>query len=378
MPVPPRQQLDKMLASCEQMEATDLHLTGGELAFVRCQGQLVPLGTEPISESDVLEMATSLMSPRQREHFESERSVDIAYSPPGSSRFRINVFRERGRVAIAIRRLEDGFRSLQGWNLPPQLNDLAQLRDGLVLVTGPTGSGKTTTLATLLNDINRHRSCHIVTIEDPVEYIHHNQRSLVHQRELHTDVMSFAEAVRSSLREDPDVILVGEMRDNETIQAAITAAETGHLVFSTLHTSDAVGAIDRMIGVFPSEQQRLVRQQVSMVLRAVIAQRLLPSRTRVGRVPAVECLQVTNAVSHLIRTGKPQQIYALMEAGSANGMQTFEQSLADLVIRGLVDEQVAARMARVETLFTQQLNAEQRLRKSSSRNRSPENGHNSY
>lgn len=375
MTVPPQQRLDQMLAECEQLSATDLHLTGGELPYVRCQGQLRPLGTDPIADPTVLAMASSLMTPQQLEQFETRHTVDIAYSPPGSSRFRINVFRERGRVAVAIRRLEEGFRSLAGWNLPPQLDQLAQLRDGLVLVTGPTGSGKTTTLATLLNDINRHRSCHIVTIEDPVEYIHHNQRSLVHQRELYTDVPSFAEAVRSSLREDPDVILVGEMRDNETIQAAITAAETGHLVFSTLHTSDAVGAIDRMIGVFSSEQQRLVRQQVSMVLRAVVAQRLLPTRRGHGRVPAVECLQVTNAVAHLIRTEKSQQIYSLIEAGSSNGMQTFEQSLAELVVKGLVDEDVARRMARVETLFTQRLNSQQHQGQFSSSGRSNNNGH---
>jgi twitching motility protein PilT len=242
--------------------------------------------------------------------------------------------------------LDDTFRSFEALHLPPQLKELTALRDGLVLVTGPTGSGKSTTLATMINAINTGRSGHILTIEDPIEYVHRHRKCLVHQRELYTDVPAFADAVRAALREDPDVILVGEMRDLATMRAAITAAETGHLVFSTLHTADAVGALDRMIGLFPGNEQDSIRQQLSMVLRAVVAQRLLARKDGQGRVPAVEILKVTPAVAHLIRTNKPSQIYSAIETGAALGMQTMEQALAALNVQGLIDEVFARQMAR--------------------------------
>ena len=258
-------------------------------------------------------------------------------------------------MAVAIRRIENEFRTLADWHLPASLGDLADLRDGLVIMTGPTGSGKTTTLATLIHEINLNRECHIVTVEDPVEYVHGNVRSLVHQRELYTDVPDFASAVRASLREDPDVILVGEMRDVETARAAVTAAETGHLVFSTLHTGDTVGAIDRLLGIFSGAERDAVAHQISLVLRAVVAQRLLPSAQGRTRVPAVEILKVTKAVAHLVRVGKFEQIYSAIETGRAQGMQSFEQSLAALVERGLVTEANAFSATRDPSLFQEWL-----------------------
>ncbi len=347
--------LDELLEKCRQVQASDLHLSADEMPFVRVHGRLQPLGSERLSAAAVEQLAYDMMLPRQRAVFDDHLTLDLAYAPQLHERYRINVYRERGRVAVAIRRLENRFREFSEWGLPPQLAQLAELRDGLILVTGPTGSGKTTTLATMIHQINQSRACHIVTIEDPVEYVHQNHRSLVHQRELHADVPSFAQAVRASLREDPDVILVGEMRDVETIQAAVTAAETGHLVFSTLHTGDAVGALDRIIGVFSGDEQQSIRQQLSMVLRAVIAQRLLPTVDGGGRVPVVEILQVTTAVAHLIRSGKPQQIYSTIEAGMSQGMQTMEQALVDLVRSGKVDVADAKLLARDPRLFEERM-----------------------
>lgn len=348
-------QFRELLAQCVRHGASDLHLSAGAVPFLRLHGRLITLDHAPLSAEEVERLALSLMQPRQREVFEREQTLDLAHATEEGERFRINVYRERGRPALAVRRLEQTFRTLEEWHLPPQLRELAELRDGLILVTGPTGSGKTTTLATLIHQINRDRFCHIVTIEDPVEYVHRNEKSLVHQRELYTDVPGFAQAVRDVMRQDPNVILVGEMRDAETMRAAITAAETGHLVFSTLHTGDAVGAVDRMIGVFPGEEQESIRHQAAMVLRAVVAQRLLPHKQGEGRVPAVEILRVTTAVAHLIRTGKPQQIYSSIETGSAQGMQTLEQSLADLVARNLVHAEDARRLARDGRLFDERL-----------------------
>lgn len=346
-----RTEFDKLIERCVQLGASDLHLSSGAPAYLRVHGRLEPLNDQVLAPELVDRMASELMHPRQRDVFEERQTLDLAYAIASGERFRINVFRQRGQVSLAIRRLDDTFRTLGELGLPIQIGELANLRDGLVLVTGPTGSGKTTTLATLINLINLSRACHIITVEDPLEYMHRNQKSLVQQRELYTDVPSFAEAVRAALREDPNVILVGEMRDTETMRAAITAAETGHLVFSTLHTGDAVGAIDRMIGVFPAEEQESVRQQLSMVLRAVVAQRLLPRTDGKGRVPAIELLKVTVAVAHLIRTGKPQQIYSAIETGGSYGMSTLEHSLAQLIQRGVVRKEDALRIARDERIL---------------------------
>jgi twitching motility protein PilT len=336
-------ELTGLLEQCIAMKASDLHLSAWSPPIVRLNGRLEPLADAPLSDAAVHRIATGLMHELQRAIFQEQHTLDVALSLPGGVRFRVNVFRERGHTALAIRRLDDRFRTLAELNLPLRLGELADLRDGLVLVTGPTGSGKSTTLATMIHQINSTRACHILTVEDPIEYVHANLRSLVHQRELHRDVPTFADAVRSALREDPDVILVGEMRDTETMRAAITAAETGHLVYSTLHTGDAVGALDRMIGMFPAGEQESIRAQLSMVLRAVVAQRLLPALNGAGRAPAVEVLRVTPAVANLIRTGKSQQIYSAIETGAALGMQTLEQSLAGLVS----NERVAMDAARM-------------------------------
>lgn len=333
--VGPKEAFEKLLGACVKRGASDLHLSAEAAPMIRLHGELRPLPADSDQAPAPLEeMAEAILHPRQRAVFEQEQTLDTAYSLPSGERFRVHLYRERGRIAMAVRKLEADFRGFAELSLPPQLKDLAELRDGLVLITGPTGSGKTTTLATQIHQINMTRRCHIITVEDPIEYLHQNIRSLIRQRELYTDVPSFAQAVRAALREDPDVLLIGEMRDLETTRAAITAAETGHLVFSTLHTGDTVGALDRMIGLFAGPEQESARHQLSMVLRAVVAQRLLPNRRGGGRLPVVEVLRITPAIANLIRTGRPQQIYSAMETGAMQGMQTLEQALAGRLIEG--------------------------------------------
>jgi len=349
-----RKALDGLLDLMVARRASDMHLSEGCVPYLRVEGVLRPLDEKP--DYSVRDLACSIVSERQRRIFDELQSLDFAYSRR-QTRYRINVFQERGQVAVAIRRLENEFRTLDEWGLPLQLASFADLRDGLVIVTGPTGSGKTTTLATLIHEINLNRSCHIVTIEDPLEYVHDNIHSLVHQREVHTDVPDFASAVRASLREDPDVILVGEMRDAETARAAITAAETGHLVFSTLHTGDTVGAIDRLLGIFSGAEREAVAHQLSLALRAVVAQRLLPGLNHGARVPAVEILQVTKAVAHLVRVGKWEQIYSAIETGRAEGMRSFEQSLRELVENRLIAKEEAYRATRDPGLLEELLNS---------------------
>ncbi len=345
------EQFKGLLKECLTLGGSDLHLSSGALPMLRRNGRLEPLSRTMISEMEMQEICRELLHSEQAITFKREHTVDLAISLESGERFRVNVFRELGRTAMAIRRLDERFRTFEELHLPMQLAELADLRDGLVLVTGPTGSGKTTTLATLIHQINCSRACHILTVEDPVEYIHQNELGLVHHRELYSDVRSFPEAIRSALREDPDVILVGEMRDLETMRAAITAAETGHLVYSTLHTGDAVGAIERMVGLFPGDEQQGIRQQLSMVLRSVVAQRLLPGVEGNGRIPAIEILHITQAVGHLIRSGKSSQIYSAIESGSGLGMQTLEQSLAELSAKNLIRPEDARRIARDPDTF---------------------------
>lgn len=273
-------------------------------------------------------------------------AIDGACSSPSGARYRFNVFREAARCAVALRRLDDTFRSLADLGLPPRLATLCDCPDGLVIVTGPTGSGKSTTLATLIDQINRTRPGHIVTIEDPIEYLHPSRRCLVHQRQIGRDAATFHAALVEALRQDPDVILVGEIREIETIRTAITAAETGHLVFTTLHAGDCAGAIERLVAVFPSDEQDAIRRQLSMVLRGILAQHLLPCTRGPARIPACELLLGTPAVANIIATGRTNQLPSLLETNSAHGMFTLDQSLANLVASGRIPLSSALALSR--------------------------------
>jgi twitching motility protein PilT len=336
-----KKQFETLLDLCIQQSASDMHLTSGAPVSFRVDGQLYVHGQEIYKAETIDAISNCIMTPRQQKEFETRRTVDLGYSSTDGQRFRVNCYREMGQPAMAIRHLNQCILTMPELGLPRELEQLADLQSGLVLVTGATGSGKSTTLAVLLNEINRTRNCHILTVEDPVEFVHRNQKSLVHHRELYTDVPSFAEAVRSGLREDPDVIMVGEMRDLETMQTSIIAAETGHLVFSTLHTGTAVGAVERFIGAFSGDEQAVARQRFSMALRAVVAQRLLVSADGKGRVPAVELLKVNQAASHMIRNSKTEQLNSLMESGAADGMWTLDQYLARLVKNKKITREVA-------------------------------------
>lgn len=345
--------LEAMLEQCVEKGASDLHISPGTPPYFRQHGELFEAEENILSATAVEEIINSILNSAQRDVLTSTQAVDLAVSLKESDRFRIHIYKERRGQCMTARKLDREFRTFQDLGFPQSVSELSDLRDGLILVTGPTGSGKTTTLATLIHQINMKRSCHILTIEDPVEYVHKDEKSLVHQRELYSDVGTFAEAVRSSLREDPDVVLIGEMRDLETMRTAITVAETGHLVFSTLHCNNAVGAIDRLIGAFPAEEQQSLCQQLSMVLRAVVAQRLLPTVNFKGRVPAVEILKVTKAVANLVRNHKTEQIYSTMEAGTLEGMMTLEQSLADLVVSRKVTMEDARKASEDLNIFEQ-------------------------
>lgn len=324
---------ETLLGLVADVGGSDLHLARGTRPVMRLHGDLKELEAyPPLADEDLQSIAGLLLDRQQQEVLAKRQSFDLGISSGRGERYRVNIYRERGSLAFAIRWLNNRIQSFADLNLPPQLSELPRLKDGLVLMTGATGSGKTTTLASVIDQINKHRACHILTIEDPIEFIHTNKRAVVHQREVGTDVPSFADAVRSALREDPDVVLVGEMRDLETMRATLMLAETGHLVFSTLHTNDAVGVIDRMVGAFPGPEQNNVRQQLAMVLRAVVTQTLVKNKHGNGRVPINEILRVNHAVAHLIREHKPEQIRSIMETGRQYGNQTLEQALADRVI----------------------------------------------
>ncbi|WP_406676381.1 type IV pilus twitching motility protein PilT [Moorella sp. ACPs] len=330
--------IETILRAAAAAGASDVHLSVGLPPVFRVHGELqVQRQWEPLDS----EMTASLVRPMVGERWEvlQERGeIDLAYSLPGVSRFRVNVFHQRGSVGAAIRLIPREIPSLETLGLPPVVAELAERQHGLVLVTGPTGSGKSTTLAAMVDKINRERSCHIITLEDPIEYLHQHRRSIVNQREVGSDTQSFASALRAALRQDPDVILVGEMRDLETIATAITAAETGHLVLATLHTSSAIQSVDRIIDVFPPHQQGQVRIQLADTLEGVITQQLLPRADRKGRVAAVEVLIATPAVKNLIREGKTHQIVSSMQTGARYGMQTMDMALRQLVTRGVITD----------------------------------------
>ncbi len=322
--------------------ASDLHITPGAPPTVRVRGRLMRMDGYPIlTPSDTREIVYSILSNAQRQKLENNWQLDFAYAIPGAARFRVNAYFQRASLGAAFRLIPFEIAPLDSLGLPPAVADFATKPRGLVLVTGPTGSGKSTTLASLIDVINESREEHIMTIEDPIEFLHKHKKCIVNQRELGSDATSFGEALKAALRQDPDVILVGEMRDLETISTAITAAETGHLVFATLHTQDTPQTIDRIIDVFPSGQQGQVRAQLSVALQGIMTQTLLPTADGAGRCVAVEILMPTPAVRNLIRESKSHQIYSVLQTGGAHGMQTMDSSLAQLVRAGKITRQLA-------------------------------------
>jgi len=310
--------------------ASDLHLTVGLPPTLRISGRLVPTEYPRLRAQDTKRLLYGILNDKQKEMFEKNWELDLSHGLQGYCRFRINVFRQRGAVAAALRAIPETVPSREELNLPAILDELVQAHQGLILVTGPTGVGKSTTLACMLDNINMNRSCHILTVEDPIEYLHPHKKSMLNQRELGHDTQKWSNALRAVLREDPDVILVGEMRDLETIALTITAAETGHLVLTTLHTSDAAQTVDRIIDVFPPYQQQQIKIQLASVMQAVISQQLIPHASGVGRVPAVEVMIATPAVRNLIREGKTHQLYNAIQTGAKFRMQTMDQCLLDL------------------------------------------------
>jgi twitching motility protein PilT len=333
--------LDQLLAEVVRAGGSDLHLTVGRAPSLRLHGQIFPIeGQRPLDDATVRELIVGALGPDRTAQLDEDFEVDCSYSVEGLGRFRLNAFVQRGSPGAVLRVIPTDIPELAGLGLPPAVASLASLNRGLVLVTGPTGSGKSTTLASLVDIVNRSRRAHIMTVEDPIEFVHPHKQSLVNQREVGQDTKSFAAALKHVLRQDPDVILVGELRDLETISTALTAAETGHLVLATLHTQSAAQSIDRIIDVFPAHQQQQIRTQLAGTLRAVVTQQLVPT-VRAGRVVAAEVLIVTNAVKTLIRDGKTHQILSAMQSGSRQGMQTMDSCLAGLVRDGRITLEAA-------------------------------------
>lgn len=333
--------LDQLLLAAAQRKASDIILVAGSPAILRVNGVLIPESGPFLSADDIRSLLFPLLTSSQLEELQAQKCLDFCFVRGSIGRFRSNFHYQRGTLAAAIRLLPAQIPSLESLHLPASLAILAERRQGLVLLTGPTGCGKTSTLAALIDRVNIHRRDHIITIEDPVEYQHANRSSLVEQIEVGYDTPSFAQAVRAVLRQDPDVILIGEMRDSETMAAALTAAETGHLVLSSLHTNDTAQTVSRILDTFAAGYQSQIRQQLSLALLAVISQQLVPSADGSGRYPAVEILIATNATRNLIRRGDDHQLRAHIETGRAEGMLTMEQSLADLVRAGRISQETA-------------------------------------
>jgi len=323
--------LRELLELVVKRKASDLHLTVGSPPQLRIDGKLVKLEGEILDPEDTKKLAYSIMNEKQRQKFEEKSELDLSFGIEQLSRFRCNVFMQRGNVAVAIRQIPFRIPSFEELGVPKVVSEFANLPRGLVLITGPTGSGKSTTLAALLDKINRERHVHILTVEDPIEYLHRHQNCIVNQREVHSDTQSFASALKYALREDPDVVLVGEMRDLETVEAALNISETGHLAFATLHTNSAPESITRIVDIFPTNQQEQIRVTLSFVIQAVATQQLIP-RVGGGRVLAMEILICTPAIRALIRDDKLHQVYSLMQAGQKYGMKTMNMSLAELYL----------------------------------------------
>jgi twitching motility protein PilT len=335
-------QINDLLSIVLDRGASDLHITAGSHPVVRVHGSLVRLDEYPkLMPDQIRRMVYGILAQKQRERLEADLELDISYSLPGKARFRVNVYFQRDAIGAAFRMIPFEIKTIESLGLPLRITDLGRLPRGLVLVTGPTGSGKSTTLASLVDVVNTERPCHIMTVEDPIEFLHRHKLAVVNQRELGQDTHSFGSALKHVLRQDPDVILVGEMRDLETISTALTAAETGHLVFATLHTQDAPQSMDRIIDVFPPHQQQQVRVQLGATIQAVVTQQLVPTLDGLGRAVACEILIATPAVRNLVREAKIHQIYSAMQAGGRFGMQTMDQSLAALVRDGKVTMEAA-------------------------------------
>jgi twitching motility protein PilT len=344
--------LRALLEEMIERDASDLHVTAGERAKLRIDGDIVNANIEHVlSPKDTLHLAYSVLTENQKKRFEMDDELDFSFGIQNLARFRGNVFKQRGCVSMAIRQIPFNIRTFQDLGLPAVVARMAEKPRGLVLVTGPTGSGKSTTLAAMIDKVNRERKGHIITVEDPIEFIHRHHSCIVNQREVGSDTHSFSNALKYALREDPDVILIGEMRDLETIQAALTIAETGHLVFATLHTNSAAEAINRIIDVFPSHQQSQVRAQLAFVLEGIITQTLLPRARGRGRVMAAEILVITPAMRALIRDDKVHQIYSMMQSGKKFGMQTLNDSLYQLYHAREVTEEECLRVSSDQNEF---------------------------
>lgn len=335
---------EKALHYAVDEDASDVHLTVGKPPILRIRGELVPFGEDILMPDVIREIALDMLTEDQKIIFEKNGEVDFSWSRPGLNRYRANVYRQRGSVAVALRMIHSNIPRFEDINLPDILKTLSLKPRGLVLVTGPTGSGKSTTLAAMVGYINRHRKCHILTIEEPIEYLHKHQNCMINQREVGGDTTSFSKALRAALREDPDVILVGEMRDLETISTAVSAAETGHFVMSTLHTTTAAQTVDRIIDAFPSHQQQQIRSQLSMILEGIVCQQLIKTADGKSIVPAMEILLVNDAVRNLIREGKTQQLETILQTNLNSGMMSMDYCLSQLVkTRSITLEDAMAR-----------------------------------
>ncbi len=340
--------IEGILKKAVEQSASDIHLKVGCHPIIRIEGRLAPMTEEKrLAQEDTIAMAFSIMSARQKQKFKDHFELDLAYSVPGLGRFRVNAFQQRGTVGLVVRAIPVKIPTTRELNLPIILERIAQERRGMILVTGTTGSGKSTTLASMIDFINSNRTEHIMTIEDPIEFLHRDKKSLVNQREVEVDTKTFCLALRSALRQDPDVILVGEMRDHETIETALTAAETGHLVMSTLHTMDATETVNRIISVFPPHQQKQIRIQLASVIKAVISMRLVATKDGTGRVPAVEVMRATSFIRDCIENKERTKLIpsAIANGKSQYGMQTFDQSLFELFQRDLISFEEALRQA---------------------------------
>ncbi len=337
--------IEEMLRIAKEAGASDLHITVGVPPKMRVNGKLITMDFPKMLPADTAQLLPEIMNEKQRMKFEEKGEHDMSFSIPNLGRYRVNAYKQRGSVAIALRLVGTQVPAPEVLGVPKSVIDLYQKKRGLILVTGPTGSGKSTTLAAIIDKINNNRECHVITLEDPIEYLHQHKMSMVNQREIGLDSQSYANALRAALREDPDVILVGEMRDFETISVAITAAETGHLVLSTLHTIGAASTVDRVIDVFPPHQQQQIRVQFANVLEAVVSQQLIPKVDGTGRVAAFEVLHANHAVRNLIREGKSHQLMSVMQTNRKMGMIAMDEAIQQLYYDGKISRDMAIQFA---------------------------------